>query len=359
VLVTVTNITNGKRSTGADFHYGVGMFISSFTPMEGPADTATTVTIFGQGFVAPVSVVATTGGAWDVLSVAGTEIVVKTRPLPADPHACNDVPTTFTVTNINSNTSFTSTQSFVYRGVHPLITSVQVDAGGNAMLQCGGACAACATHTITVRGSGFLTAGVPSTMTVTLDGSSGGSTGPLIATVLDANTMTISVSDLSGFTMAQADCSPPAGGRRNISTPVTVRVNNTRYGCDDVLNGALVIVPCDTITCAAGPTPTPTPVPIPTLAISPSPQTVSASGTLPATVSFTITVSPAQAITVAVTYGGSFAFTAPPATVTTNASGIGTLTLTVPNTVTNGQSATATISYLTATPVTGQVDIGP
>ncbi|MCJ7441288.1 MAG: IPT/TIG domain-containing protein, partial [Thermoanaerobaculaceae bacterium] len=59
--VTVTNIGNGKKSSGVGFRYGVAMFISSFSPMEGPADTPTTVTIFGQGFVAPVSVVASSG----------------------------------------------------------------------------------------------------------------------------------------------------------------------------------------------------------------------------------------------------------------------------------------------------------
>ncbi len=201
--------------------------------------------------MAPVSVVATPGGAWDVLSVAGTEIVARTRPLPDKVDKCGPTPATFTVTNVNSNTSYTSTQSFTYRGVHPFITSVQVDAGGNAMLQCGGTCAACVTaHTITVRGFGFQTA---STMTVTLEGNAaGGSAGPFIATVTDANTMTVSVTDLSTFTMAATDCSPPVGGRRNVSTPVSVRVNNTRYGCDDILNGALVIVPCDIVTCAAG-----------------------------------------------------------------------------------------------------------
>jgi hypothetical protein len=353
--VTVTNISNGRKSNGVGFRYGVTMFISSFSPMEGPADAATTVTIFGQGFVAPVSVVAS-GVAWDVLSVAGTEIVARTKPLVADPHACGDNPTTITVTNINSNTSYTSTQSFIYRGVHPLITSVQVDAGGNAMLQCGGTCAACVTaHTVTVRGSGFQAA---STMTVTLEGSAGGSAGPFIGTVVDANTLTISVTDLSAFPMLTADCSPPAGGKRNVSTPIGVRVTNTRYGCSDVLNGALVIAPCDVVTCAAGPTPTPTPVPVPVLAItSPNPVTVSAA--TGGTVNFTITITPAQAVTLNVTYGGDAIFTAPPATVVTNASGIGTLTLVVPNTVTNGQSGSATISYLTATPRVATVNIGP
>jgi hypothetical protein len=257
VQVTVTNINNGKKSDGAAFRYGVGMFISSFTPMEGPADTATTVTIFGQGFVAPVTVVATLGGQWDVLSVAGTEIVARTKPLGDNAHACDGGSTTFTVTNINSNASYTSTQPFTYRGVHPLITSVQIDGGGNLMAQCGGTClSACGAHTITIRGSGFQS---PSTMAVTLLGSSGGTAGPLIPSSGDANTLTVSaVIDLSGFTMATADCSPPVGGKRNVSTAVSVQVTNIRYDCSDTLRGGIVVVPCDTVTCSAGPPPAPT-----------------------------------------------------------------------------------------------------
>ena len=266
--VTVTNISNGKTSNGVNFNYGVTMYISGFTPMEGPADAATTVTIFGQGFVAPVSVVADLGGPWDVLSVGGTEIVARTKPLRDNAHACEGGSTTFTVTNINSNSSTTSQQPFVYRAIHPLITSVQVDAASNLMVQCGGTCAACTAHTILIRGSGFQST---STMMVTLEGSAGGSAGPFIGTVVDPNTLTVNaVIDLSGFPMATADCSPPAGGKRNVSTPVSLTVRNVRYDCADTLRGAIVVVPCDTTTCAAGPTPTPTPVPVPVLAITSS-----------------------------------------------------------------------------------------
>jgi hypothetical protein len=351
--VTVTNINNGKVSPGVNFQYGVTMFISSFTPMEGPADVPTTVTIFGQGFVAPVSVVAS-GVAWDVLSVAGSEIVVRTKPLD-NPHVCDGGSTTFTVTNINSNQTYDSPGSFSYRGVRPLITSVRIGAT-NLFAQCGGTCPACSAQTITINGSGFQTT---STMTVTLDGAGGGSIGPLVANVTSANTMTVYVLDASVLVPLTTPCT---GGTRNISTPIDVSVRNVRYDCSDRLNGALVMVPCDTTTCTPSvvPTPTPTPVPVPTLAIiSTNPVTVSEGATLPAPVSFTVTVTPAQAITLDVLTAGDFAFDTPPATVTTNASGIGTLTLTVPAGVTAGQSATATVSYLTATPVVATVNIGP
>ena len=70
---------------------GQAMFISAISPMQGPADTATTVTITGQGFVAPVSVIydpTSTQLQWTVLSVAGTQIVVKSVPLPS-PRQCS------------------------------------------------------------------------------------------------------------------------------------------------------------------------------------------------------------------------------------------------------------------------------
>ena len=246
--VTVTNISNGKKSTGVGFRYGVTMFISSFTPMEGPADTPTTVTIFGQGFVSPVSVVAATGGAWDVLSVAGTEIVARTKPLPVNnPHVCDDQPTTFTVTNIDSNQSYLSPGSFTYRGVHPLITSVSIDGIGNTVQQyvpvaVPPSVAVCSTpwssHTVTIRGSGFQQG-----MTVNFG------PGPVIATFVDANTLTLAqLPDLTSVGLNQISCSTGAGacGNRFVATQVSVTVTNTRYGCFDTLNGAVVINPCDT-----------------------------------------------------------------------------------------------------------------
>jgi hypothetical protein len=247
--VTVTNISNGKVSNSVDFRYGVTMFISGFTPMEGPADAATTVTIFGQGFVSPVSVVTAGGVAWDVQTVAGTEIVVKTKPLDTA-HVCDGGSTGFTVTNINSSQNADSPGSFAFRGVHPLITSVQIGLN-NLFAQCGGTCVACSTQTFTIHGTGFQTT---SAMTVTLDSEGGGSVGPLIATVTDPNTMTVSATDLSSLNPMTTSCGGGTG-QMNISTPIDVTVRNVRYDCSDRLNGALVMVPCNT-SCVVLPAPT-------------------------------------------------------------------------------------------------------
>ncbi len=280
VSVTVVNTLNGKVSPGKDYTYGVTMFISSFTPMEGPADKATTVTVFGQGFVSPVSVVATVAGAplqWDVLSVAGTELVVSARPLPVDPHACDDQAATFTVTNVDSNQSYTSPAAFTYRGVRPLITSVLTSTGQNTIQQpqCPTSGPWPPTMTVTVHGSGF-----PLDSNVLVSVSSLGVTlGTAVATVQSANTLTFIMPDLSAMFFQTVPCVVGGGtGRINAPTPLDITVTNTRYGCADTLTGAVIVIPCTNQTCTA-PTPTPTPTLPPTPTAPPTfPLTVTKSG---------------------------------------------------------------------------------
>jgi hypothetical protein len=248
--VTVTNIKSGKASNSLAFRYGVTMFISSFTPMEGPADVATTVTIFGQGFVAPVSVVAVAGGQyqWDVLSVAGTEIVARSKPLPESARTCGDVTATLTVTNIDSNTVATATNPFTYRAIRPLISSVQIDGGGNTVTQyLPGTCnLTWASHTVTIRGTGFQ-----SGMLARI-----GSVGPVITTFVDANTLTLRLPDLTGIGLNSIRCDDGGGaGSRFVPTPVEVTVINPRNSCENTLGGAIILNPC-IITCQILPAPT-------------------------------------------------------------------------------------------------------
>jgi hypothetical protein len=350
VNVTVKNVTNGKTSNALQYVYGGTMYISGFTPTEGSADASTSVTIFGQGFVAPVSVIAVGGGAqfsWTPTDVTGTTIIATAVPIPSSARTCDDLPVTLTVTNLGSNTHATATQQFTYRAVRPLVTSVYVDTVGvNTVLQYNPP--ACGTtpwssHTVTIKGSGFE----GPTMNVAF-----GPVPQVVGTVLDANTITLTLPDLTGVSINHVDCNDGSGpGQRNVSTPVSVTVFNPRNGCNDSLGNGLVIVPCDTTCQLSAP---------PTLAVtSTNPETVSASGTLPTNVSFTVTVTPAQAAVLNVNYSGDDIFSGAPATINTNASGIGTLTLTVKDGVNSTQSGTATISYLSATPVDAVVNIEP
>jgi uncharacterized lipoprotein YbaY len=257
VSVTVTNLKSGKVSAGANFRYGEAMYISGLSPVEGPADQATMVTISGQGFVAPVSVIAKANVQlqWDVTSVSGTEIVAMSKPIPESARACSDVSATITVTNLGSNITATATQPFTYRAIHPLITSVQIDSGGNQVTQyvpvaVPPSLAVCSTtwtsHTVTVRGSGFQTSGGSSAMVVKFN-----DVGPVPATFVDSSTLTLQLPDLTAIPITQITCTTAAGtcGTRFIPTPVNVTVTNQRNGCSDTLVGAIVINPCDSVTC--------------------------------------------------------------------------------------------------------------
>jgi hypothetical protein len=246
--VTVTDINNGRVSNGVLFRYGVTMFISAINPPVGPQDTATTVTITGQGFVAPVSI--TIGGispttTWDVLQVAGTEIVARTRPLlPDNLRSCDNLTATVTVTNLDTGAQSNPAGQFTYQATRPLITSVQIDGGGNYVQQfVSGTCTVPWTsHTVTINGSGFEQG-----MTVRFEGGAGGSAGPVVATYLDSHTLTLTLPDLTGLGLQTVTCNDGAGtGQRNVATPVGVTVINPHNSCEDTLGGAIVINPCVT-----------------------------------------------------------------------------------------------------------------
>lgn len=111
VGVTVKNISSGQTSGAVNFTYTPAVRLTSIAPSEAPSDGPfVPVTIFGQGFQAPVAVVLA-GRPASVISVAATEIVVlPTTLLVSD---CNDVSGDVVVTNINSGDTATGL-SFLY-----------------------------------------------------------------------------------------------------------------------------------------------------------------------------------------------------------------------------------------------------
>lgn len=127
VPVTVKNITSGVISNGVLFSYTPAVKITAFNnnvqPLSGPF---TPVTIFGQGFQAPVAVSLAGIGAF-VQSVSATEIIA----VPAAPisSGCADVTGDIVVVNIDTGDSATATGAFTYRGVAPSITSVTPASG--------------------------------------------------------------------------------------------------------------------------------------------------------------------------------------------------------------------------------------
>ncbi|MCU0292817.1 MAG: IPT/TIG domain-containing protein [Thermoanaerobaculaceae bacterium] len=259
VEVTVLNTTTGKRSNAVTFRYGEAMFLSAISPNRGPADEETTVTIYGQGFVGPVEVVTEAGQERiqaNVLSVSGTEIIAKIRPLPDNRRACGIVAAEVTVTNLNSNIS-ASGVTFYYESPAPLITAVEITAptktgNDNTVPQYnpGSSYGSCSTNSnwgnykVTVRGSNFQkTATGSSAMVISIPGV----TAELPTTYVSANELWFMLPDLTGVGMQEISCIAGTGtcGLVFVQTPVALTVKNLRSNCSDTLGGAIVIVPCD------------------------------------------------------------------------------------------------------------------
>ena len=272
--VTVTNTGTGKASNALTFTYGQAMFISGITPMQAPAGTSVTIT--GQGFVSPVSVIWGGGTSWPVLSVAGTQVVAQAAALTSG-QQCTGGSGTIKVTNLDSGLSATSTDQFTYQAANPLITSVTVSgsgATGNSMpggINPGtGLACATGTYTMTINGSNF---GPHMQVTV-------GSSPALVAAYVSSTKLTVALPDLSLLPMQTIGCmSGTTAGQQLVTTPVNVTVTNTDTTCSNTLNGGLLLVPCNT-TCYVPPTPTPTPTPIPpTPTPTPAPYTLTVTKT--------------------------------------------------------------------------------
>jgi hypothetical protein len=141
VAVTVKNINSGLVSGGVTFTYTKPIIITSASnttqPAEGPFAQ---VTIFGQGFQAPVAVTLA-GVAASVNSVSATEIVV-TPSLPLI-EGCGDQSAPIQVVNINSGDGATG-PTFTYVVSKVAITSIQPtnDGGGTVT-------------SVTITGTGF------------------------------------------------------------------------------------------------------------------------------------------------------------------------------------------------------------
>ena len=101
VTIRVRNVDSGRTGTLASaFRYGSQMIITSLSPTQGPYTGGQLVTIFGQGFSAPVAVEMGGGYAQQIVSVSGTEIVVRTSAILTN--SCTDQSGPVEVVNINS-----------------------------------------------------------------------------------------------------------------------------------------------------------------------------------------------------------------------------------------------------------------
>jgi hypothetical protein len=174
VQVTVKNIGSGTTSNGVGFTYGPPVRVTSVGPGTVPArGPFPQVTVYGQGFQAPVAV-SLAGIPASVVSVSATEIVVI--PSPPVITTCDSLSGEVRVVNINSGDGNPagSGPGFTYLVTKPVISGVS-PASGNAS---GG------TLSVTVTGGGLA-----NTVSVTVAGRAAGfsivSDGQLNVTIPD------------------------------------------------------------------------------------------------------------------------------------------------------------------------------
>lgn len=299
--VRVTNVATGKASNTLPYRYGEAMFISAISPAQGSDRGGDQVTLYGQGFSAPVAVTLA-GVPAEPLTVGGTLINVRTGRVPNRTCTARTGPSQ--VVNINSNLTATG-PTFTYQPVTPFVTSVSVTgtgASGNTLPAPGTPCGP-GTYTATVNGFNFerLDSGA-SAMRVTLN------TVPpreVTATWVSENQLTFVLPDLSGMVFNQVPCvEGGASGNRFVPTPVSLTITNLQNSCADTLNAALVFTPCDTSCRITTP---------PTLTLAPASLSMPA-GTQ---ATMTVTLSQAQAVATTVTLTSSApAVASVPATVT-------------------------------------------
>ncbi len=256
--VTAINTETGKISNALTFRYGNAMFISAISPGQGPDLGGTQVTLFGQGFVAPVAVMLA-GVPAQVLTVAGTEIVVKSSA-PSQ-RFCTPITGPSQVTNIDSNLS-ASGPDWTYLPSQPLITSVEValpsgGLGTNIVQEYDlTRQAPCNTnppysqYTVIVRGQNFEK--YPNSSASAMSVIFANPDVEVLTTWVSSTEIRFSLPDLSGVVLDKAACT--TGGQpgfRDIPTGLPFTVKNNNNGCTDTLNPAIIINPCDP-TCKVG-----------------------------------------------------------------------------------------------------------
>ncbi len=211
----IKNVNTGFSTIATDvFKYGSEVLITAMGPGSGPFTGGTRVTIFGQGFDAPVAV-SLGGVGQQVVSVTGTEVEFITSGIAVATCPPNGLVTVsgVSVTNIESGSSATANLGFNFVVPRPLIFGVNPTTG--------------AVNTqVTISGQNF-----PTNPRVTFGGDS--STGAS-AQILSNNATTIVVrvpTPPPSFEFTTQTCDDLAGGETGIRTlPTAISVTVTDLG---------------------------------------------------------------------------------------------------------------------------------
>lgn len=231
VNVLVRNIGNGFATVvPSAFQYGSDVLITSISPSEGLFSGGQLVTIFGQGFDEPVAV-EMGGVGQSVISVTGTEIVIRTSAIDVDDCADESGPTQ--VVNIETGDSATG-PTYTYRVPDLVITNVSPSSGP----QSGGT-------DVTISGFNFFE---PVRVTFVVGGDTftanvlsvdgGGGAGSVR---VDAPGVPSGVFD----TETCDDNGDGTVGERYIATAADITVLSLANDCSDTFQGSYIYTPSD------------------------------------------------------------------------------------------------------------------
>ena len=236
VDVRVTNQSSGRTTRAVSaFRYGVDVDITSIAPGEGPATGGTVVTIFGRGFDEPVAV--TLGQhAQQVLSVSGSEIVVRTVPIVVT--NCADVSGPAGVVNIETGDGDLSGPNFTYRVPRPAIFNVSPFSGpqaGNTLVTVSGSNFASSMIVEFVVGGTAFAGNVQSSTSGTIS---------VRTPAIPNSSLETEVCDENGNPVPP-DPTPDPDGERYLPVTANVRVTDPATGCTATLNGVFTFNPTD------------------------------------------------------------------------------------------------------------------
>ncbi|HYU33800.1 MAG TPA: IPT/TIG domain-containing protein [Thermoanaerobaculia bacterium] len=246
VDLLVKNVNSGMSTIVQDrFKYGSDVLITAMGPGSGSFLGGTHVTIFGQGFDAPVAV--SLGGiGQQVVSVTGTEIEIITTGVAVATCPANGFVTVtgVSVTNIESGATGTAPNlAFNFSVPRPLIFNLSPTSGVIGT-------------TVTISGSDF-----PSQLRVTFGGdTTSGASAPVISNTPTTIKVTVP-SPPPAFTFNTRPCDANgdgnAAGTQNVATPISVTVTDLGgTGCATTLANAFLLTPPNT-TCTGDTAPTP------------------------------------------------------------------------------------------------------
>jgi hypothetical protein len=248
VDIVVRNLGNGLEATRADaFTYGVTFAVFGIDPSSGPFTGGTRVTIFGEGFDEPL-VVDFGDLRQQVLSVTGTEILVRTVPLRfGAAQQCEDASLPVLVTHLETNQTATGPDfTYLVENLAPTISSTSP----GTLTQNPGA--------VTINGNNFR-----QPVEVTFNAR------PVIVTSVSNSQIVGTFPAIPNGDLDEDDCNDNGDtqiGHRFANTALELEVIDLTTGCSDTLS--VTVIPSNT-TCRDDLAPTP--VPAPTVAPTPTP----------------------------------------------------------------------------------------